>query len=343
MSCRLTTPPAARTVLSVAAALSVLALLALALVAPATVSAASTPRDYVVGAVGDISGDHPPLNSTQRNKYDSVAALAAAQDLDRLLLCGDLQHNFGTLDEYLAFFAPVWSGLNPIAAPVVGNHDYYKSPTAEGFFTYFGKLASPRLGFEMPPLGYYSFDLGRWHIVALNSQLLSSPGDSNASWNERYYGPGTPEYDAQLAWLEQDLEAHDGMHLLAFWHHPLTYNGWVKPLWDALYAHHATLVLNGHDHNYQRWAPMTPEQTLDPKGIREFVVGTGGYYLNRLPWEGGKSANGVSSKPVPAGYQWGQTTEFGMLKVTLHPDSYDFRFVSISGKVLDQGAGIPAN
>ena len=151
MSFRLTAPAAARTVLSSPRRSPCWPFSRLRWSRRRPSRAASTPRDYVVGAVGDISGDHPPLNSTQRNKYDSVAALAAAQDLDRLLLCGDLQHNFGTLDEYLAFFAPVWSGLNPIAAPVVGNHDYYKSPTAEGFFTYFGQLASPRLSFEMPP------------------------------------------------------------------------------------------------------------------------------------------------------------------------------------------------
>ncbi len=325
--------------------LAVIALLVL-LAAPAGAAAAgasSQPRDYVLGSVGDLTGDHPPLNSTQRNQFDDVAALAASLKLDRLLLCGDLQHNFGTLAEYLSFYAPTWSPLNPIAAPVVGNHDYYRSDTAEGFFTYFGGLATPGLSFAMPPLGYYSFDLGRWHIVALNSQLLASPSDNEASWNSHYYGPGTPEYEAQLAWLKSDLDAHAGMHLLAFWHHPLTYDGWVKPLWDVLYAHHATLVLNGHDHNYQRWAPMDPAQIADPAGIREFVVGTGGYYLNRITWAGGASQNGVTSKPVPPCFQFGQATDFGLLKLTLHADSYDYAFLSISGKVLDKGAGIRAN
>jgi Calcineurin-like phosphoesterase len=323
--------------------LSVVALVIATLAAPAAAGASGASRDYVIGAVGDLTGDHPPLNSTQRNQFDDVAALAQSLKLDRLLLCGDLQHNFGTLDEYLSFYAPTWSALNPIAAPVVGNHDYYRSDTAAGFFDYFASYASPALTFTMPPLGFYSFDLGTWHIVALNSQLLASPFDNEASWNSHYYGPGTPEYDAQMTWLEADLSANAGKHIIAFWHHPLTYDGWIKPLWDVFYAHHATLVLNGHDHNYQRWAPMTPEQIADPGGIREFVVGTGGYYLNRITWVGGASQNGVTSKPVPACYQFGQATEFGLLKLTLHRDTYDFAFLSIGGKVLDQGKGIRAN
>jgi Calcineurin-like phosphoesterase len=310
---------------------------------PALAFAGAAPRDYVVGAVGDLCGDHPPLNSTQRNQFDDVVGLARSLKLDRVLLLGDLCHNFGTLDEYLSFYGPTWGVLNPIAAPVVGNHEYYRSPTAEGFFTYFGSYASPSLGFTMPPLGFYSFDLGNWHIVGLNAQLLTTPSASNSQYNDRYYGPGTPEYEAQMAWLERDLSAHQGQHVIAFFHHPLTYDSWVKPFWDVLYAHHATLVLNGHDHNYQRWAPMTPEQVADPKGIREFVVGTGGYYLNRLVWDGGVSVNGVKSKTIPANLQYSQTTDFGLLKLTLHPDTYDFRFISISGKVMDQGSGIPAN
>ncbi len=331
--------------------LVLVALLVAALVAPAgaaatgaTRASAADTRAYVIGAVGDLTGDHPPLNSTQRNQFDDVAALAASLKLDRLLLLGDLQHNFGTLDEYLSFYAPTWSPLNPVAAPVVGNHDYYKSATAAGFFTYFGAYATPTLSFTMPSLGYYSFDLGRWHLVALNSQLLSPrPDSNNASYNDSYYGPGTPQYAAQLAWLRSDLAAHDGMHVIAFFHHPLTYNWWVKPVWDELYAHHATLVLNGHDHNYQRWTPMTPDQTADSAGIREFIVGTGGYYLNRITWVGGASQNGVASKPAPPCFQVGQSSDFGLLKLTLHADSYDFSFRSISGKVLDQGTGIRAN
>lgn len=329
-----------------ATAALLLALLASLLLPALAAAAGSTPapRDYVIGAVGDLCGDHPPLNSTQRNQFDDVAQLAAAQHLDRLLLLGDLCHNFGTLDEYTDFFAPTWSPLNPIAAPVVGNHDYYKSATAAGFFTYFGGLASPPLSFTMPPLGYYSFDLGGWHLIALNSQLLSPrPDANNASFNDSYYGPGTPEYEAQMAWLKADLAAHNGMHIIAFFHHPLTYDSWMKPVWDVLYQSHATLVLNGHDHNYQRWAPMTPDQVADPKGIREFIVGTGGYYLNRMPWEGGASVNGVASKPVPGNFQWGQTTDFGLLKLTLHASSYDYQFISIGGRVLDAGKGVPAD
>ncbi|HMK93584.1 MAG TPA: metallophosphoesterase [Thermoleophilia bacterium] len=336
------TVPSSRQATRLAAVLALLLLIAL--LAPGLARAGgAAPRDYVVGAVGDLCGDHPPLNSTQRNQFDDVAQLAGAQHLDRLLLLGDLCHNFGTLDEYTDFYAPTWASLNPIAAPVIGNHDYYRSATAAGFVTYFTSLATPPLGFAMPPLGFYSFDLGTWHVVVLNSHLVAGPYDNNASYNSRYYGPGTPEYEAQMTWLKADLAAHRGMHVIAAFHNPYTYDSWMKPVWDVLYQYHVTLALSGHDHNYQRWAPMNPDLVADPKGVREFVVGTGGYYLNRITWDGGASPNGVTSKPAPACFEWGQATDFGLLRLTLHATSYDYQFISISGKVLDAGKGVPAN
>jgi hypothetical protein len=287
---------------------------------------------FVIGAAGDIAGDHLPANNVHRGRFDDVADLALSMDLDRFLMLGDGQHNFGELEDYLAFYDPVFGRLNDILAPVTGNHDYYRSATAEGYFSYFGDIAHP-------PLGYYSFDLGGWHLIAINSQLLHPPLANNASWGEIYFGPGTPEYEAQLAWLRADLKRTRSTRVIAFWHHPRT--SWTQPVWDLLHAHGADIVLNGHQHNYQRWAPMDPDGNPDPGGIRPFVVGTGGYYLDPIAFQNGNGYdNGEGHVEVPPTFEFGQDDEFGLLRLTLRPSDYDFEFVSISGTILDSGYGI---
>lgn len=320
-------PTDARRLLIASASLGILSLM----VAPAftpTAAAGNAPV-YVIGAAGDLTGDHLPWNNVHRGQYDDVSDLAMSMRLDKFLVLGDAQHNWGTLEEYMAYYDSSFGRLKGITAPVTGNHDYYKSATAEGFFDYFGEIAHP-------PLGYYSFDLGTWHIIALNSELCAPQLTSEASWGWMYYGPGTPEYEAQVSWLQNDLATHPHARYsgtIAFWHHPLTYNSWVKPLWDLLYQYGTDIVLNGHDHNYQRWAPMDPDMNADAKGIREFVVGTGGYYLNENYYLKGQSG-------PPSTYQAGQSTDFGLLKLVLRPGSYDFEFWSIDGKVLDSGYGV---
>lgn len=170
---------------------------------------------FVVGAAGDVAGDHLPGRNRHRGRFDDVADLALSLGLDRFLMLGDGQHNFGELEDYLAFYDPVFGRLNDIVAPVTGNHDYYRSTAAEGYFAYFGALARP-------PLGYYSFDLGGWHLIALNSQLFHPQLDSNASWGGIYFGPGTPEYEAQMTWLRDDLARTRSTRIIAFWHHTPT-------------------------------------------------------------------------------------------------------------------------
>lgn len=325
-------------------------------------SRASSEQAYVIGAVGDVAGDHLPDSSGQRNHMDKVANLALLLQLKYLLVAGDCQHNFGTIEEYMSYYGPAFgSKVDSITYPVVGNHDYYKSGTAAGFFDYFNTRldaiqAQPIVSMDSSgrSLGYYSFNLGTWHIVALNSELIE-PGYSNeASWNDRmYFGPGTPEYAAEMTWLQNDLVAygHSGQTgLIAFWHHPFTYDTWMKPVWDLLYKYGCDIVLNGHDHNYQRWAKMNPDQVADPNGIREFVVGTGGYYDNSLLTNGDGDngfQNGVGhynlSSRMPSTFQFGQDTQFGLMQLTLHRGSYDFKYIAIDGKVLDQGSKVPVN
>ena len=178
--------------------------------------------------------------------------------------------------------------------PSPGNHEY-ETPGASGYFNYFGAAAGD------PNKGYYSYDLGSWHVISLNSNCSSVPGGCAA---------GSP----QEQWLREDLAAHSNTCTLAYWHHPRFSSGIhgdeasVAPFWDALYQAGADVVLNGHDHNYERFAPQNPSGQADPtQGIREFVVGTGGAELRKI----------VGIKPNSET----QIADMnGIMKMTLHPD-----------------------
>jgi len=181
---------------------------------------------------------------------------------------------------------------------------------------YFGAAAGE------PKKGYYSYDLGEWHIIVLNSECADVGGCNAGS--------------AEELWLRQDLKAHPAACTLAYWHKPLFSSGAahgddpeVKPLWDALYAANADVVIGGHDHHYERFAPQDPSGNPDPqRGIREFVVGTGGKNSHR------RLASPERNSEVR------QADTFGVLKLTLHPTSYDWEFVPETGKTFtDSGSG----
>jgi hypothetical protein len=184
----------------------------------------------------------------------------------------------------------------------VGNHEYYSTTNASGYFGYFGAAAGD------PSKGYYSYDLGEWHMVVLNSMC------------EKVGGCGATS--PMVNWLEKDLDANPRTCTLAYFHHPLFSSGSshggnskMKPSWDVLYAADADVVLNGHVHNYERFAPQTPSGVADPEqGIREFVVGTGGKSLHAF------------NSPVANSEVRDASTD-GVLKLTLHPTSYDWQFV----------------
>ncbi len=169
--------------------------------------------------------------------------------------------------------------------------------------------------------GWYSYDLGAWHIVVLNSNCFAVGGCGNAS--------------PQLAWLRADLAAHPSAHVLAYWHHPRFSSGVHGPslvgqrFWEALYAAGADIVLNGHDHDYERFAPQDPWARPDPTyGIREFVVGTGGTALRT------RSASADNSQVFASAH--------GVLELTLRADGYDWRFVPVAGtSFTDAGSGTP--
>ncbi len=271
--------------------------------APGRVAAASAVPTVV--AAGDIS---PPWLGTQKSTSDLVLRLAPT----RVLTLGDQQYDTGRLADYRAFYGPTWGRFKTKTAPTPGNHEYY-TPGAAGYFSYFGWAAG------RPGRGYYSFDLGGWHIVSLNSNIARG-------WRS-----------PQESWLRANLRATSKRCVLAYWHHPrfssgASYgnNSTVSAFWTDLYAARADLVLNGHEHHYERFGPQTPVAVGDPRGIREFVVGTGG--VRAYPF-------GL----VRANSQRRITGRYGVLHLTLRPTSYAWKFVAVDGRVLDRGGPVPCH
>jgi acid phosphatase type 7 len=272
------------------------------------------PPPVTVVAVGDIAC--PAGDTTNPCEQQQTATLAANQDPADVLVLGDNQYNHGAFSEYegVGAYNATWGVFNPVVHPVPGNHEYDTSD-ASGYFQYFGAAANP-------PAGYYSFNIGTWHVIALNSDCSDSGcADSLA---------GTTS-SSQVSWLQSDLAAHPAACTLAFWHHPLLSSGFmsdspgVGPLWTALYGAHADVVLNGHDHLYERYAQQDPSGAAAADGIREFVVGTGGESLDAI------------STPEP-NLQAYDASDFGVLVLTLHADSYDWAFKNTSGAVIDSGS-----
>ena len=280
----------------------------------------------VVAAVGDIACD--PQSAEFRSgagtgtecTMRATARLAARLRPTTVLTLGDTQYDDNAYWKYLASFAPTWGRLKPIIHPAIGNHEY-ATPGAAGYFRYFGSRGGA------PQDGYYSFDLGTWHVVALNSECGHAGG----------CGPGSPEEE----WLEADLAAHPAACTLAYWHEPRFSSGQhgdaqqMATIWNDLAAAHADVVLSGHNHDYERFDRLgaTPQgpgglggpqsyqsPTLDPHGIREFVVGTGG-----------KNLYGFKRPPL-AGEAVRNHDTYGVLVLVLHRRSYDWRFVPVGGR-----------
>lgn len=284
------------------------------------VQPSTSPGDPVVVAVGDIA--RPPGCSPC--EQTATAALAQTFNPNAVLVLGDNQYNSGLDSEYTAEYALSWGhDFNSIVHPVPGNHEYLTSG-ASGYFTYFGGSGVTTGIPGNPSGGYYSFNIGTWHIVALNSNCSDS-GCADALTG------GTTS--AETTWLQTDLATNTQPCVLAMWHHPLFSYGWtlgapsVLPLWTALYNDHADVVLNGHDHLYERFTQMNPPGVADPTGIREFVVGTGGESLNGL----------YGSKP-PATLQAHDSSDYGVLVLTLHAGSYSWSFVNTGGHTVDSGS-----
>jgi hypothetical protein len=248
---------------------------------------------------------------------DLSGAEATAKLLDKIpgtvMAVGDLAYPDGTAANF-ACYDKTWGHVKNRTSPAVGNHEFH-SAGAAFYFQYFGQAAGDS------SKGYYSYDLGTWHIVVLNSECVAVGGCDAAS--------------AQGKWLREDLAAHPVACTLAYFHKPLFSSGGthgndlvMKPLWDALYAANADVVVNGHDHDYERFAAQNPDGIADAsRGIREFVVGTGG--KNLRPFTAAHANSEVRYLEA-----------FGVLKLTLSPGRYRWEFIPQEGKSFqDSGAG----
>jgi hypothetical protein len=258
------------------------------------------PAAPVVVAAGDIA-------DCRTEGDDATARLVGSIDASTVLTLGDNAYPDGSSEDFEECYDPTWGRFKNRTKPVPGNHEY-DTRGAEGYFDYFGKAAGD------PDQGYYSYNLGQWHLVALNSNCEEVLGGCEAS-------------SAQVRWLKADLAANkDKSCTLAYMHHPRVSSGehgnthYVKPLWEALHEAGAEVALSGHEHNYERFAPQNPAKKADPeRGIRQFVVGTGG----------GKGHYPIVD-PI-ANSEVHNDDTYGVLKLTLHPKSYEWRFVPVEG------------
>ena len=263
-----------------------------------------SPDPILIGA-GDIA--------TCDHNFDEQTARLVARNEGIVFTLGDNAYAKGTPDEYRDCYDPSWGRVKDRTQfPVPGNHEY-QTGNAAGYRGYFGKRATPDGD------TWYSRDVGEWHVIVLDANCTEITGGC---------GPGSP----QLRWLRRDLAASDARCTLAMWHQPRFSSGEehgndpdVAPFWDVLYDAGADLVLNGHDHNYERFAPQDPDANLDEeRGITEVVVGTGGGEMRGM---GTTKANSIVRR--------GRL--LGVFQVTLHPDGWSYRFISTDNSFSDSG------
>jgi hypothetical protein len=274
-------------------------------------AAPAAAADPVLVAAGDIA--------YCSNDNDQATAVLLDNIAGTVVTLGDNAYDLGTTMQFTDCYGPTWGRHIARTKPAPGNHDYLTAGAA-GYYGYFGAAAGD------PAKGYYSYDLGAWHIVVINSNndctiIACSAGS------------------AQEQWLRADLAANPRTCTLAYWHHPRFSSGTthgndaaLQPIWQALYDYGADVVLNGHEHNYERFALQGPAGVADPRGIREFVVGTGG-----------RSQYGFASTPV-ANSQVRDSATYGVLKLTLHAASYDWQFIPVADATFtDSGTGTCVN
>jgi 3',5'-cyclic AMP phosphodiesterase CpdA len=267
-----------------------------------------TPAPVTIVAAGDIAecGSAPAAASAAAR----TAALIGADD-SLVLTLGDNAYEKGKPAEFANCFQPTWGAFKDRIHPSPGNHDYETSG-AGGYFGYFGAQAGP------DRRGYYSFDYASWHFISLNSQIDVSVESE------------------QYRWLIADLaQSRDSLCTIAYWHYPAFNSGAkhgsieaMKPFFDAVQAAGVEIVLSGHEHIYERFAPQRADGTADPaRGVREFIVGTGGAGLYAI------------GHPLPNS-EFRDNTTFGVLRLTLDQGTYSWRFMPVGGgEAIDSGTG----
>jgi acid phosphatase type 7 len=282
-----------------------------------TISSCSSPSpspsagsDPVLIGAGDICHTGDEMD----NAYATAALIEARPD-DVVFTAGDNSNQTGSEWDYENCVAPTWGGFKDRTYPAPGNHDY-GTEEAAAYYAFYPQAAGPS------GLGWYSYDLANdWHVIVLNAMC-------------DYVG-GCETGSPQETWLRADLAANEGKHFIAIWHIPEFSSGSLhgnssdyRDWWDDLYAAHASIIINGHDHDYERFAPQAPDGSADIAGIREFVVGTGGAEqrdLGTIQPNSQVHASGV----------------YGVLELTLHADSYEWEFIPIAGQTFtDSGTTV---
>jgi hypothetical protein len=307
----------------------------------------------VLVAVGDIacepdddenSGNPAAVKCNGAGIGGQTAEYATAQQAysmqpDLVAILGDEQYQVGKLSDFEQSYDQTWGGLKMLERPSPGNHEYYAytkkgdnepAQNGNGYFAYFNghnqsgtPNAEGQAGEDTSTnQGWYSYDLGHWHIISLNIECNSAAFDNDCSTTDGGVLAG------ETRWLARDLEQDHAPCTLAYWHQP-TFSSTASPFtsdsqegatadswWQLLYEHHATLILNGHDHVYSRFAPMDPAGNADPRyGIREFIVGTGGESLDTV-------------LPDTPNLQAWADQYYGVMKLTLKPSGYDWDYES---------------
>ena len=262
----------------------------------------------VIVAAGDIACD-PDVRVTERTcRHRSTSNLVLRLDPTRVLALGDTQYEEGELANFNRSYDPTWGRFFGKTRPTVGNHEY-RTPGAAGYWSYFGSRAGPR------GRGWYSFDLGAWHLIALNSNCSRV---------------GCGPTSEQVRWLRNNLRANDDRCELVFPHHPRWSSGphggraYLDPIWDVLYAEGVDVVLSGDNHQYERFALQNANGVAAADGVRQFVVGTGGRSLYDFG-----PAQPNSQVRIKA---------FGVIKLTLRADRYAWSFQRLNGTSPDSGS-----
>ncbi len=276
------------------------------------------PTAVLVGA-GDIGRCGSSGARSTAILVDSVLRADRSPSISEVAITlGDNAYPGGSATDFARCFAPSWGDSALVIMqhirPAPGNHDFLLDTAT--YYRYFGARAGE------PSKGYYSYDAGSWHVIVLNSAIIVGSHFPDAARS------------AQEQWLRQDLAASHHLCTLVYWHHPRFSSGWhgsdprIAPVWRILYDARVDLVLNGHDHDYERFLPQTPDATADSaQGITEIVVGTGGGELRGFR---------ISPAPNSAFRLMGT---FGVLKLTLGAGEYRHAFIDASHKVWDSGGG----
>lgn len=271
-----------------------------------------TPAPAVLIGAGDIAycGDAPEYQGDEQTAA-LVQRLLAQSPNATVFTAGDTVYGDGTRAELKNCFGPSWGQFKDRIRPAPGNHDYMTDEAAP-YYEYFGAAAG-RAG-----IGYYSYELGDWHIVVLNSNCndIACTPDSQ-----------------QVKWLREDLQQSNKICTLAYWHHPrwssgIAGGGSSATFWKTVAEMGVDVVVNGHDHDYERFAPMDAAGNPDPNGVREFVVGTGGAELRK--WGTVKPNSEVRIDGT-----------HGVIQFKLYPGHYDWEFFPVSDAALtDSGSGV---